>query len=74
MKKPSLKHHVIECSQQTIDQQAIVGQSFTESLDLHRRLSEQLDLRTFHQELSALMEPTQAGYRLHTMQEFFDPD
>jgi hypothetical protein len=34
---------VIERSHQTVDQQAIAGQSFTDSFDLHKRLSERLD-------------------------------
>lgn len=42
-KKPPLEHSVIERSHQTVDQQAIAGQSFTDSLDLDQRLSERLD-------------------------------
>ena len=42
-KKPPVEHSVIERSHQTVGQQAIAGQSFSDSLDLHKRLSDRLD-------------------------------
>ena len=42
-KKPPLEHSDIERTHQTVDQQAIAGQSFVDSFDLHKRLSDRLD-------------------------------
>jgi transposase len=41
--KPPVEHSVIERSHQTVDQQAIAGQSFPDSMDLLKSLSDRLD-------------------------------
>lgn len=82
-KKPPLEHSVIERSHQTVDQQAIAGQSFTDSLDLHKRLSERLDfLNLQYPSLSLGGQPplaacpeakrTQRPYRLEWEEEMLD--
>lgn len=82
-KKPPLEHSVIERSHQTVDQQAIAGQSFADSLDLHKRLSDRLDFLNLRYPSLALggqaplvacpeAKRTQHPYRLEWEEEMLD--
>jgi hypothetical protein len=82
-KKPPLEHSVIAHSHQTLDQQAIVGQSFGNSLDLHKRLSERLDFLNLRYPSLALggqpplvacpeAKHTQRPYRLEWEEDMLD--
>ena len=82
-KKPPAEHSVIERSQQTIPKQAIDGQSFIDSLDLQKSLSDRLDfLNRRYPSLSLGGQPplmacpeakhTQRPYRLEWEEEMLD--
>jgi transposase len=81
--KPPLEHSVIERAHQTVDQQAITGQSFIDSFDIHKRLSERLDFLNLQYPSLALggqaplmacpeAKHTQRPYRLEWEAEMLD--